>query len=182
MLDIHTIGAGGGSIARRLRAGAARDRTAPGTDPARLVMGECDPQKDLVTVTGRNLVLGRLSAEHFLGGSMPLDSQRAIKAIARLAKDLGLTPEEAALGVIEVVNAHMEAALRLISVERGFDPAGKDGEGAFTLLSFGGAGGLHAADLARRMGIPKVLIPPIASTLSAYGMLAADVVKTIRKP
>ncbi len=82
-----------------------------------------------------------------------------------------MTMEKAALGVVAVSNAHMERALRLISVERGHDPRG------FTLLSFGGAGGLHAADLARGLGIPSVLVPPLASTLSAFGMLAADVIK-----
>jgi N-methylhydantoinase A len=84
---------------------------------------------------------------------------------------LGASLEEAALGIIEVANAHMERALRVISVERGYDPE------EFTLLSFGGAGGLHASALARRLGIPRVLVPPLASTLSAYGMLSADIVK-----
>lgn len=102
---------------------------------------------------------------------MPLDKGRAIEALAQLGDDLHLTAPQAALGVVQVANAHMERALRVISVERGHDPR------EFTLLSFGGAGGLHAADLARGLGIPRVLVPPLASTLSAFGMLAADVVK-----
>jgi N-methylhydantoinase A len=102
---------------------------------------------------------------------MPLDASRAHSALAELGEKLGLNAEQAALGVIAVANVHMERALRLISVERGHDPR------SFTLLSFGGAGGLHAADLARGLGIPRVLIPPLASTLSAFGMLAADVIK-----
>ena len=102
---------------------------------------------------------------------MPLDKGRAVEALSRLGDELNLTASQAALGVVQVANAHMERALRVISVERGHDP--RD----FTLLSFGGAGGLHAADLARGLGIPRVLVPPLASTLSAFGMLAADVVK-----
>jgi N-methylhydantoinase A len=102
---------------------------------------------------------------------MRLDESRASRALAALGQQAGLSATEAALGVVEVANAHMERALRVISVERGHDP--RD----FTLISFGGAGGLHAADLARRLGITRVLVPPQASTLSAFGMLAADVVK-----
>jgi N-methylhydantoinase A len=102
---------------------------------------------------------------------MPLDKGRAIEALTQLGDELHLTAPQAALGVVQVANAHMERALRVISVERGHDP--RD----FTLLSFGGAGGLHAADLARGLGIPRALVPPLASTLSAFGMLAADVVK-----
>ena len=168
VLDIHTIGAGGGSLATVDLGGALRvGPESAGADPG----PACYGAGDLPTVTDANLVLGRLMADHFLGGEMPLYPQRAEAALQRLGERLGLDPVAAALGVIEVVNAHMERALRVISVERGFDPR------EFTLLSFGGAGGLHAADLARRLDIPQVLVPPIASTLSAYGMLAADVVK-----
>jgi N-methylhydantoinase A len=102
---------------------------------------------------------------------MPLYPGLAEGAIDHLGKQLNLSPYQTALGIIEIANAHMERALRVISVERGYDP--RD----FTLLSFGGAGGLHAVALARRLGIPRVLIPPFASTLSAFGMLVADVVK-----
>jgi N-methylhydantoinase A len=169
LLDIHTIGAGGGSIARLDAGGALRvGPESAGADPGPVCYGRGG---DLPTVTDANLVLGRLQAEHFLGGAMPLDAARARRALARLGAELGLTPEGAALGVIQVANAHMERALRVISVERGHDPR------RFSLLSFGGAGGLHAADLARSLGIPRLLIPPLASTLSAFGMLAAEVVK-----
>ncbi len=168
MLDIHTIGAGGGSIAHVDPGGALRvGPESAGADPG----PACYGRGDFPTVTDANLVLGRLSAEHFLGGQMPLDVLRARAVMSKLAGKLGLTLEQAALGVIAVSNAHMERALRLISVERGHDPR------RFTLLSFGGAGGLHAADLARGLGIPSVLVPPLASTLSAFGMLAADVIK-----
>jgi N-methylhydantoinase A len=168
MLDIHTIGAGGGSIAYVDAGGALRvGPQSAGADPG----PACYGKGELPTVTDANLVLGRLSARHFLGGQMPLDEVRARLALARLGRQAGLDAVQAALGVVAVVNAHMERALRVISVERGYDP--RD----FTLLSFGGAGGLHAAGLARRLGIPRLLVPPLASTLSAFGMLAAEVIK-----
>jgi N-methylhydantoinase A len=171
VLDIHTIGAGGGSIASVDLGGALRvGPQSAGADPG----PACYGRGDLPTVTDANLVLGRLAPEFFLGGQMHLDLQRAINSLNRLGEELGFGSDgavQAALGVVEIANAHMERALRVISVERGHDP--RD----FTLLSFGGAGGLHASDLARRLGIPFVLVPPLASTLSAFGMLAADVVK-----
>jgi N-methylhydantoinase A len=168
MLDIHTIGAGGGSIAHMDAGGALRvGPESAGADPG----PACYGRGNLPTVTDANLVLGRLSSEDFLGGGMPLDETRAHTVIENLARELNREPHQAALGIIAVANAHMERALRLISVEHGYDPR------LFTLLSFGGAGGLHAADLARGLGIPSVLVPPLASTLSAFGMLAADVIK-----
>jgi N-methylhydantoinase A len=168
MLDIHTIGAGGGSIAHVDAGGALRvGPESAGADPG----PACYGRGDLPTVTDANLVLGRLSSEHFLGGQMTLDVARSRAVLEKLGSGLACSAEQAALGVIAVTNAHMERALRLISVERGHDPR------LFTLLSFGGAGGLHAADLARGLGIPRVLVPPQASTLSALGMLAADVIK-----
>jgi N-methylhydantoinase A len=168
MLDIHTIGAGGGSIARVDVGGALRvGPESAGADPG----PACYGRGHLPTVTDANLVLGRLSAEHFLGGQMALDASRAHAVLTMLGKEMSLTASQAALGVVEVANAHMQRALRVISVERGHDPR------RFTLLSFGGAGGLHAVDLARGLGIPHILIPPLASTLSAFGMLTADVIK-----
>jgi N-methylhydantoinase A len=168
VLDIHTIGAGGGSIARLDPGGALRvGPQSAGADPG----PACYGVGELPTVTDANLVLGRLDPGRFLGGEMPLDTGRALEALRRLGEEMGLDPYQAALGVVQVADAHMERALRLISVERGHDPR------RFTLLSFGGAGGLHAAGLARRLGIPRLLVPPLASTLSAFGMLAADVVK-----
>ena len=169
ILDIHTVGSGGGSIARPDAGGALRvGPESAGADPGPACYGRGGT---LATVTDANLVLGRLLADQFLGGAMPLETERARVVVGRLAAELGLGLQQAALGVIEVVNAHMERALRVISVERGHDP--RD----LILVSFGGAGGLHAADLARRLGIPQVLVSPYASTLSALGMLTADVVK-----
>jgi N-methylhydantoinase A len=168
MLDIHTIGAGGGSIARVDAGGALRvgpESTAADPGPA------CYGKGLTPTITDANVVLGRLAPELFLGGAMQLDAKRAWQAVATLSDQLGMETTQVALGIIQVANAHMERALRVISVERGRDPRG------FTLFSFGGAGSLHAADLARGLGIPRVLVPPLASTLSAYGMLVADVIK-----
>ncbi len=168
MLDIHTIGAGGGSIAAidaggSLRVGPKSAGAYPG--PACYGIGE------LPTVTDANLVLGRLLPDHFLGGRMKIDPARSFTALEKLSESLHLTAIQAALGVIEIVNAQMEKALRVISIEIGHDPHD------FSLFSFGGAGGLHSVELARQMGIPKVIISKFASTLSAYGMLASDVIK-----
>lgn len=172
LLDIHTIGAGGGSIARVDSGGALRvGPESAGADPGPACYGRSGARRLQPTVTDANLFLGRLLPQHFLGGEMPLYPELAREAIVQLAQALNMDPLEAALGVIAVANANMERALRLISVERGHDPR------RFSLLSFGGAGGLHAADLARRMGIPQVIIPPLASTLSAFGMLAADTLR-----
>jgi N-methylhydantoinase A len=185
IIDIHTVGSGGGSIAYVDAGGALRvGPQSAGADPGPVCYGRGGRQP---AVTDANLILGRLAADHFLGGQMALDLSAAEAALAQLAQEAnlplkpGLTPAQtAALGVIAIVNAHMERALRVISVQRGYDP--RD----FTLVSFGGAGGLHAADLARSLGIPRVLIPPNAATLSAFGMLAADVVKdyaqTVMRP
>jgi len=170
MLDIHTIGAGGGSIARVDPGGALRvGPESTGADPG----PACYGKGEVATITDANVVLGRLAPELFLGGKMKLDAQRSWLAIEKIGKDLGMQTTQVALGIIQVANAHMERALRVISVERGWDPR------IFTLLSFGGAGGLHAADLARGLGISRVLVPPVASTLSAFGMLVADVIKDI---
>ncbi len=167
VLDIHTIGAGGGSIASKDQGGALSvGPESAGADPG----PACYGRGDLPTVTDANIVLGRLVPELFLGGTMPLDVDRAWKSIEKLATQLGIDLIRCALGIITVANAHMERALRVISVERGFDPR------EFILFSFGGAGGLHSVELARSLKIPQVLISPYASVLSAFGMLAADVV------
>ncbi|HLE16350.1 MAG TPA: hydantoinase/oxoprolinase family protein [Anaerolineales bacterium] len=172
MLDIHSIGAGGGSIARIDRGGALRvGPESAGAVPGPACYGRGSADQRRPTVTDANLVLARILPEYFLGGRMEIYPQLASQVFELLAGELHLDPIEAALGVIEVINAHMERALRVISVERGHDPQD------FTLISFGGAGGLHATELARRLGIPNVIIPRFASTLSAFGLLAADVVK-----
>ncbi len=185
VIDIHTVGSGGGSIAYVDAGGALRvGPQSAGADPGPVCYGQGGQQP---TVTDANLVLGRLAADQFLGGQMALDFAAAETALTHLARAANLSAQaglslaqSAALGVVAVVNAHMERALRVISVQRGHDP--RD----FTLVSFGGAGGLHAADLARSLGIPQVLAPPTAATLSAFGMLAAEVIKdyahTIMRP
>ena len=168
MLDIHTIGAGGGSIASVDLGGALRvGPESAGAEPG----PACYDKGDLPTVTDANVVLGRLPADHFLGGEITLNRGRAYDVLAKLGAELGLDAVQTAQGVIDVVNAHMERALRLVTIERGYDPE------EFVMLSFGGAGGLHASTLARRLSIPRVIVPPLASTLSAFGMLVADVVK-----
>lgn len=168
IIDIHTVGSGGGSIAEVDLGGSLKvGPESAGADPG----PACYGKGLLPTVSDANLVLGRLEADHFLGGEMLLDVTAAQKAFMRLGEELSITSEATALGVVRVVNAHMERALRVISIERGYDP--RD----FTLVSFGGAGGLHASDLARALNIPTVIIPPQAATLSALGMLMADVVK-----
>jgi N-methylhydantoinase A len=170
LLDIHTIGAGGGSIAKIDAGGVLRVGPASaGADPGPACYGK--GERYLATVTDANVVLGRIPPDHFLGGQIPLYPQLAHQAIKQVGAQIGLEPTETALGIIEIANAHMERALRVISIERGYDP------GDFVLLSFGGAGGLHAADLARRLKIPRVLISPFAATFSAFGMLAADTIK-----
>lgn len=176
VVDVHTVGSGGGSIARVDVGGAVRvgpDSAGAEPGPACYGRGGTEP-----TVTDANLVLGRLAADSFLGGRMELDGGEADCVLMGLGQSAGLLQEGdlsaaqvAALGVIQVVNAHMERALRVISVERGYDPQD------FTLVSFGGAGGLHAVDLARAMGISEVFVPRGASTLSAFGMIAADMLK-----
>ena len=128
------------------------------------------------TVTDANVILGRLPGDGFLGGTMTLDHVKTAETLEQLARVFFLAQRSGldqmqtmALGIVQVVNAHMERAIRMMSVERGHDP--RD----FTLVSFGGAGGLHACDLARQLGIPRVFISPKAATLSALGMLTADV-------
>ena len=167
---IHTVGAGGGSIARVdkggiLRVGPQSAGAVPG--PACYSLGGT-----VATVTDANLVLGRLDGRYFLGGTRqePLDEEAARLTLERLGNQLGMSPEKAALGVIRVVNASMERALRRVSVARGYDPR------LYVLLAFGGAGPLHACELAESVGIRRILIPPNPGVLSALGMLLADVV------
>ena len=168
MIEIHSVGAGGGSIARVDEGGALLvGPQSAGADPG----PACYGKGDSITVTDANLVLGRLQPEHFLGGQMPLDHHRAEKLMDELAKDIGTSTQEAALGIIRVVNASMERAIRAISLERGYDPR------EFTLVPFGGAGPMHSCDLAQELGIPKVLVPPNPGILSALGVAIADIVK-----
>ena len=166
--DIHTVGAGGGSLAKVDAAGVLRvGPESAGARPGPACYGRGGRQ---ATVTDANLVLGRLDADGFLGGSGELDAEAAHEALGALAEDLeaGMKPEIAALGVIRVANAAMERALRQVSVEQGHDPRG------YTLVPFGGAGSLHACDLAEALGMERVLIPLYPGVLSALGLLMAD--------
>ena len=168
LIDIHTVGAGGGSIASVDAGGALRvGPESAGADPGPICYGKGED----ITVTDANLFLGRIEPKRFLGGKMQLASDAIRSHLEKLSREIGLSPVEAADGILKVANATMERAIKVISVERGFDT--RD----FTLVSFGGAGGLHAAFLAENLGIQTVLIPPNGGLLSAYGMLFADVVK-----
>jgi N-methylhydantoinase A len=165
MVDMHTIGAGGGSIAR-LDAGGVLlvGPESAGADPGPACYGKGG---ELPTVTDANLVLGRLRPEAFLGGRMALDEAAAHAAVGRLAAAMGVSAEEAALGILRVANEHMVRALRVISVRRGLDPRDH------VLVSFGGAGGLHVCALAEALGVRRAMVPVHAGVLSALGMLAA---------
>ncbi|MBM6581860.1 hydantoinase/oxoprolinase family protein [Microvirga sp. BT689] len=167
MLDIHVIGAGGGSIASIDDAGALKvgPRSA-GASPGPVAYGKGGMEP---TITDANLCLGRLDPAMMLGGRMQVDVEASRRAIAdRIARPLGLTLEEAAHGILQIANAHMSRAIRSVSVEKGYDI------GQFALCAFGGAGPLHAADVAVECGIPQVLVPREPGTLCARGMLLTD--------
>ncbi|HEX8522209.1 MAG TPA: hydantoinase/oxoprolinase family protein [Tepidisphaeraceae bacterium] len=175
MYDIHTVGAGGGSIAHldpggALRVGPRSAGAIPG--PASYGRGGTEP-----TVTDANLILGRIVPDQFLGGAMKVDAALAEKAIEPLARNMNKSLIEAALGIITIAEANMTSALRAVTARRGHDPRN------FTLVSFGGAGGLHACALADALQIPRVLIPPYSGVLSALGMIVAppqaDVSRTV---
>ena len=170
ILDIHTVGAGGGSLARFDAGGALRvGPESAGADPGPICYGH----GDLPTVTDANLLLGRLPANQFLGGEFELDLPRTRVIVRRWLKQHGghLSVEEFAAGVVRVVNANMEKAIRVVSIERGYDPRG------FALVAFGGAGGMHACELAQALRIPTVIVPAYPGALSALGILLSDVVK-----
>ncbi len=165
MADMHTIGAGGGSIARidaggLLQVGPESAGANPG--PACYGLGGT-----LATVTDANTVLGRLRPDAFLGGRMTLDVDAAREAVGHLAAEMQMSVEDAAQGVIDLANENMIQALRVISVQRGYDPKG------FQLVCFGGAGGLHFCALAEALQISQALVPVYAGVLSAFGMLVA---------
>ena len=174
VMDIHTVGAGGGSIARVDAGGSLRvGPESAGADPG----PACYGRSLLPTVTDAHVVLGHFGGGGLLGGEFKLDAERAHKAIRQLANDLSLVAGKrvsvvtAAEGILSVANTNMERALRHISVERGHDPR------QFALLPFGGAGGLHAVELARALRIPFVIAPPAPGALSAAGVMVADVIK-----
>ncbi|MCL4133471.1 UNVERIFIED_CONTAM: hypothetical protein GTU68_051996 [Idotea baltica] len=166
MIDIHTIGAGGGSIAYIDRGGAFHvGPESAGADPGPAAYGRGG---DRPTVTDANLVLGRLAPQNFLGGDMTLDADAARQVITGLADELGRTPEETAEGALTVLNSNMANAIRSRTVQKGIDPR------EFTLSGFGGAGPLHAAEVAGMLGVRRVLIPPHPGITSALGLLTAD--------
>ncbi len=165
MMDIFEVGTGGGSIARvvegGLRVGPQSAGAAPG--PACYGLGGTEP-----TVTDANLVLGRLGADRFLGGEMPLDVKAAEAALARVAKPLGMDATAAADGILRIAATTMSYAVKGVTTERGFDA------GDFVLVAYGGAGPLHAVEVAREIGMRKVIIPGAPGVFSAFGMLFSD--------
>jgi N-methylhydantoinase A len=166
MLDVHTIGAGGGSIAYVDRGGAFRvgpqsAGAAPG--PAAYGRGGVEP-----TVTDANLVLGRLDPDDFLGGGMKLDLNASRSAVQGLADRLGLGLNETAEGILTILNANMANAIRSRTVQKGIDPRG------FALVAMGGAGPLHGAEVAAMIGVPEVIVPPYPGITSAMGLLTTD--------
>jgi N-methylhydantoinase A len=168
MVEIHSVGAGGGSLARLDAAGLLRvGPESAGAEPG----PACYGRSLLPTVTDANVVLGRLPEDLRLGGCVRLEAERSRAALAPLARAAGLGLERLAEGIVRVVNANMEQALRVVSVRRGIDPR------PMTLVSFGGAGALHAAALAESLGMRRVLVPALAGTLSALGLVVADAVR-----
>jgi N-methylhydantoinase A len=168
MIDIHTVGAGGGSIARVDAGGLLRvGPESAGADPGPACYGAGAD----ATVTDAHVVLGRIHTGQFLGGEMSIEPGRSLRAVERIAKKLNLNVYAAAEGILRVANANMERAIRAVSIERGHDPR------EYTLTAFGGGGALHACQLAAALDIKTVLVPRLAEALSAFGMLAADCVR-----
>lgn len=173
MVDMHTIGAGGGSIARVDEGGLlCVGPESAGAHPGPACYGQGGVK---VTVTDANLYLGRISADHFLGGAMALDVGACNMAVEQLAKALDCSPKRAAEGVIELANEHMARALRVISIQRGIDPA------PYALMTFGGAGSLHVCALADALQIETAVVPVNSGVLSAFGMLAAPKSRELSK-
>lgn len=168
MLTIETVGAGGGSIARLDAAGGLHvGPESAGAEPGPAAYG----RGELPTVTDANLILGRLSPDGLLGGDMPLNEGRARAAVSRLASGLGMDIEQAAWAIIRLTNSNMERAVRAVTLQRGYDPR------RFTLCAFGGAGPLHAAELAEGLGIETVLAPPHPGVMAALGLTVPDLVR-----
>ena len=166
IMDLHIIGAGGGSIAwidpgGALNVGPRSAGAAPG--PACYGRGGAAP-----TVTDANLVLGRLNPDYFNGGRMKLDVAAARDAVDGVAAALGLGREDTALGIVRMVNANMAKGIAAVTIQRGIDVR------AFSLCSFGGAGGAHAVDLARELGMAEAIVPPLPGTFSALGLLVTE--------
>src|SRR3954464_1017020 len=173
MVDVHTVGAGGGSIGWRDAGGALRvgPRSA-GADPGPACYGRGGTEP---TVTDANLCLGRIIPDQFLGGAMRVDCDLARRALEPLAGAMGMNTTQAALGIVRVAEANMTNAVRAVTAQRGHDPRG------FTLVSFGGAGGLHACGLADGLKITRVMVPPYCGVLSALGMVVAPAVVDVSR-
>lgn len=166
MIDLHTIGAGGGSIAHVDAAGAFRvGPQSAGAVPGPAAYGQGGTD---ATVTDANIVLGRLDVQNFLGGAMRLDRNAAFRAVQTLADRLGLPLLEAAEGVVAVLNSNMANAIRARTVQKGIDPR------QYALVASGGAGPLHGAEVAQMLGIPEVIVPPYPGINSAIGLLTTD--------
>lgn len=173
MIDIHTIGAGGGSLAYVDEGGLLHvGPQSAGAEPGPACYQRGGTQ---ATVTDANVVLGRIPRSAKLGGTVSLDIDSARRAVGLCAQSLGLDIEAAARGIIALANEHMQQALRLISVQRGFDPK------TFTLLCFGGAGGLHVCELAQALGMSRAMVPAHGGVLSAFGMLTAPRARTLSR-
>jgi len=169
-IDVISVGAGGGSLVRLDEGGILRvGPESAGADPG----PACYGLGARPTVTDAHVALGRIAPQHFLGGRMAIDVDRSTEALRSIAEPFGGDPHLAAGSIVRVANAHMESALRRVSVERGHDPR------EFTLVAFGGAGPLHACGLAAALHIPRVLIPPHPGVLSALGMATAPIVKDV---
>ncbi len=170
MIDIQTVGAGGGSIARIDRGGVLKvGPESAGADPG----PACYGVSDLPTVTDAFMVLGWMVPEHFLGGKMKIFPEKSFEAIKKLAKKIGLDVYKIADGIVKVASVTMEKALRVVSVERGHDP--RD----FSLFAFGGAGGICAVILAERLGMKSIIVPNFQGVFSALGMILSDSVKEL---
>jgi len=167
VIDIETVGAGGGSIARLDSGGVLHvGPESAGAEPGPIVYGRGGTA---ITVSDAHAVLGRLFGEYFLGGTMPLEMDKAHHAMAELALSMNVTTQEAATGIIRLANTNIDRAVRHVSIARGYDPR------RFSLFAFGGAGGLHACKVAEGLGIPRVIIPRYPGVLCALGLLVADV-------
>lgn len=174
LLDIETVGAGGGSLVRVDAGGVLRvGPQSAGAMPGPMVYGRGGQQ---LTVSDANALLGRLDPDHFLGGEMQLSLDAAKTALEALAQHIDQTPRAAAQGILDVANANIERAVRRVSVARGHDPR------LFTLVAFGGAGPLHACAIAERLDIPRVLVPAMPGVLCALGLLVADATVERRLP
>jgi N-methylhydantoinase A/oxoprolinase/acetone carboxylase beta subunit len=168
IIDIHTVGAGGGSLAYVDKGGSLRvGPESAGADPG----PACYGKGDRPTVTDANLVLGRLDPDFFLGGEMKIYPENSHAAVSRLGRKINKSPQETSAGIIAIANANMEKAIRVISIEKGIDVR------KFTLFSFGGAGGMHAVEIASHLHLSRVLVPKNAGVLSALGLLLADSIK-----